>query len=296
MSWLRAASTILICTSGLLAAQELPQPPVMFRTRTDIVQVNVSVKSGGSYVRNMQPKDFELKDNGVVQEIDSVLSDAVPVDVTLVVDVSSSVINSLAAFRADVARIAELLRPEEQMRLITFDTYVREIVPMQAAARRPPVNEIRLGDTTSLNDALLFALSRAARPDRRHLVFVFTDGYDTSSLLDYTALPEIASRADGTLLHIVLVRPNVVPDAKAARDFGFLSEAAVRTGGAMDQPRPKEDLVNSFEQAIDAFRQSYVVSFTPSGPKQEGWHTLSVFVRTPGSFDVRARQGYYGAQ
>jgi hypothetical protein len=197
-------------------------------------------------------------------------------------------------FRNDVARIAELLRPEEQMRLVTFDTYVREIVPMQAAVKRPPVNEIRLGDATSLNDALLFSLSRASRKDRRHLVFVFTDGYDTSSVLDYTALPEIASRAEGALLHIVLVRPNVVPDARATRDFGFLSEAAVRTGGAVDPPRPKDDLVDSFEEAIGAFRQSYVVSFSPSGPKQEGWHTLSVsVVRRSGSFDVRARQGYY---
>jgi hypothetical protein len=262
-----------------------------FRSSTDIVPVYVSVRSGGSFVQGLEVKDFELSDNGVTQEVDNVSSDAVPIDVTLVVDTSSSVINSLTAFRADVGRITELLRPEEQMRLITFDSDVREILPMQPPPKKPPVSEIRLGDATSLNDGLLFALARDRRADRRHLVFVFTDGYDTFSVLDYGALPEIASRADA-LLHVVLVRPNVVPDARSSRDFALITEAAVRTGGAIYQSSGRNDIVASFQEAIEAFRRSYVVVFAPKD-KKEGWHALTVKVVKSGDYDVRARQGYY---
>jgi len=284
--------SVVLAGVVLVSAAAVAARPGQFRSSVDIVPVYVSVRSGGSFVQNLEAKDFELTDNGVRQEVESVLSDAVPIDVTLVVDTSNSVINSLAAFKSDVSRIAALLRPEEQMRLVTFDTDVREILPMQPPPSRPPVSEIRLGDATSLNDALLFSMARAPRQDRRHLVFVFTDGYDTSSLLGYGALPEIASRADA-LLHIVLVRPNVMPTARSSRDFALLSEAAVRTGGATNSPRGKDDIVESFQEAIQAFRRSYVVSFNPKDVKNEGWHTLGVKILKQGDFDIRARQGYY---
>ena len=288
---LTAASAIsLLSASGMIAA--VPQQS-MFRGRVDLVPVYASVTSGGDLVRGLSAKDFGLLDNDVPQQIDDLSSERVPIDVTLLIDTSSSVIRSLDVFRADVVRIANLLQPEEQVRLLTFDSRVRQITPMQAPTVRLPVDAIRLGDDTSLNDGVLFALARARRPDRRHLVFVFTDGRDTSSVLDSGALLSIASRADA-LLHIALVQSNDRPDGTFAAHLALLSEAAARTGGALYLPSARDSgLMSAFERAIEAFRGSYVLYFSPTGVPREGWHTLQVSVERPGNYEVRARQGYF---
>jgi VWFA-related protein len=234
-----------------------------------------------------------LTDRGVPQTVEVASTDAVPIDVTLVVDTSRSVINSLPLFRSEVQSIVAALQPNEQIRLITFDTEVRQILAMQPPSDRPPVQQITLGDTTSLADALGLALARARRPDRRHLVFVFTDGYDTASMLGYGALPEIASHTD-SLVHIALVRPSGA-DLPSVGAIGALATAAARTGGSLYPPTQNDGgIVAAFQRAIDDFRHSYVLFFTPTGVEGPGWHELSVKVNKPGGYDVRAREGYFG--
>ncbi len=287
--------TFVALTAGVaiaISASPRAQGPV-FSASTGVVPVYVSVRAGGGTVGELQSSDFALTDRGVTQTLGLVSSDSVPIDVTLVVDTSSSVINSLPLFRSEVQAIVGQLQPNEQIRLITFDAEVRQILAMQAPSERPPVQQIQLGDTTSLADALAFALARALRSDRRHLVFVFTDGYDTSSILGYGALPELASHTD-SIVHIALVRPSGT-DLPSVGAIGALASAAARTGGSLYQPTQNVGgIVTAFQRAIEDFRHSYVLYFTPTDVAASGWHDISVKVTKPGNFEVRAREGYFG--
>jgi VWFA-related protein len=272
---------------------QAPQRPATFRSVTGAVPVQVSVRQGRSYLRDLTAADFELYDNGVRQDVTAVAADALLTDVTLVVDTSGSVIRSLNRFKSDVKKIAGELRDGEQVRLLTFDSDVHEIAPMQDASEKIDVDRVRSGDMTSLNDALLFALARAPRPDRRHVVFLFTDGYDNASVTGYGALPELAARADA-VLYIALVKITGVPDAYPTRSMEALRSAASRTGGVFFPPADDGvDVVDAFRRALDSFRHGYVVYFTPKDATP-GWHTLSVKLARPGTYDVQARQGYFG--
>jgi VWFA-related protein len=283
------AGLVLVAMAGSVPARG---QNLMFRLSTDLVPVYVSIRDGGSIVSGLRPEDFTLTDRGVRQTVEVASSDAVPIDVSLVVDTSRSVINSLARFRADVTAIVNQLRPDEQIRLITFDTDVRQILNMQPPSVNPPTNEIRLGETTSLVDAMVMALARPRRPERRHLVFVFTDGYDTSSVLAYGALPDLVTRTD-SLVHIALVKPSGV-DLPSAAAVAALSTAASRTGGALYPPALGDTgIVAAFQRAIDNFRHSYVLYFTPTDVPGAGWHNIGVQVLKPGTFDIRAREGYF---
>jgi VWFA-related protein len=275
-----------------LSAVPVAQNPT-FRTSTDMVPVYVSVRTGGDTVGALQPADFSIADRGVAQKVEMVSADAVPIDVTLVVDTSRSIINSLPLFRTEVQAIVAALLPNEQIRLITFDTEVRQILAMQSPSDRPPVQQIQLGDSTSLADALVMALARAHRPDRRHLVFVFTDGVDTSSILGYGALAEIASHTH-SIVHIALVKPSG-SDLPSVDAMSALASAAARTGGSLYPPTQNQGgIVAAFQRAIDDFRHSYVLYFTPTDVPGSGWHDISVRVSKPGNFQVRAREGYFG--
>ena len=285
---------VLPLALAIAAAGPRAQQQPTFRSVSDLVAVQVSVHTARSVVSGLTASDFELMDNGVRQEISAVSADKVSADVTLVVDTSGSVIRSLDRFKSDVRRMADELRPNEQLRLITFDTGVREVLPMAPAARRLPVDAIRSGDLTSLLDAMLMALARAPRPDRRALVFVFTDGYDNASLLGYSALPALAGRVDA-VLHIVLVKVTGVPTPAVNPAFDALGAAAARTGGTLYPPgEAPADVVAAFKLALEAFRHGYVLYYSPAGVARGGWHDINVRVTRPGAFDVQARQGYGG--
>jgi VWFA-related protein len=286
--------TLVTLVLAIASAGPRAQQQPTFRSVSDLVAVQVSVHTARSVVSGLAAADFELTDNGVRQEISAVSADKVSADVTLVVDTSGSVIRSLDRFKSDVRRMADELRQNEQLRLITFDTSVREVLPMAPAARRVPVDAIRSGDLTSLLDAMLMALARAPRPDRRHLVFVFTDGYDNASLLGYSALPALAGRVDA-VLHIVLVKVTGVPTPAVNPAFDALAAAAERTGGALYPPgEAPADVVAAFRLALEAFRHGYVLYYSPAGVTRGGRHDIKVRVTRPGTFEVQARQGYGG--
>lgn len=301
MTAARVGILVLAGAIPVLAGQSQPanqepqqqQPRPTFRTSTDVVPVHVFVRSERSAVSGLTAADFQLFDNGVRQEITAVSADKLAVDVTLVVDTSGSVVRSLGRFKSDVKDIVKQLRNDEQVRLITFDSDLREVFPMQDASKKVPVDEIRLGDMTSLLDAMLFAVARAPRPDRRHLVFVFSDGYDNASLVGYRAIADLATRSEATL-YVVLAKVTGVPDNRPD-EIAALSAAATRTGGTFFPPTDESrDIAAAFKRALETFRHGYVLYFTPANVTREGWHEITVQVTKPGVYDVHARQGYFG--
>ena len=284
---------LLAIGAATLAAQDAQRPT--FRAISDSVPVPVSVLKGKEFVKGLGLGDFELYDNGVKQQVVAVSPATFAVDVTLVVDTSGSVIGSLDRFRSDVKEIARMLRQDEEVRLLTFDSEVRQAIPMQPASRSLPVDRIVTGDMTSLVDALVFALARASRPDRRHLVFVFTDGYDNASVMGYGAIPELAGRTDA-ILNIVLVRVSGAPNEWPNPAFDALTTAASRTGGVLLPPTgARVDVVSSFRSTLDAYRHSYTLYYAPAGVPAGGYHEITVKVTKPGEYTVRARQGYAGS-
>jgi hypothetical protein len=50
----------------------------------------------------------------------------------------------------------------------------------------------------------------------------------------------------------------------------------------------------AFKQAVADFRTSYVLRFMPTGVSKDGWHELTVRVKS-GTYEVRARKGYMAA-
>ena len=63
----------------------------MFRTSADVVAVEAAVRRDRRPVAGFTAADFELLDNGVPQEITDVSYEKLPIDVTVLLDVSASV-------------------------------------------------------------------------------------------------------------------------------------------------------------------------------------------------------------
>jgi len=284
------AIATLWCVVDICVASGFHGQQSTFRAFADVVSVDVSVKTGRVPVAGLTTADFEVLDNGVAQQLEVVSIEAVPIDVTLAVDLSTSVVPNVKAFKSDVEKFVGMLRSGDRVRIVSFSTDVREDVPMQS-----PVGPLRaewsdIGGATSLNDGLLYALLWPEASDRRHLVITFTDGIDTNSTVPNESIPTAAGRVEA-VLHAVLVPPPRMASGAYQGSLDALREAVRRTGG---ETHRLSRAVDDFTQIVADFRASYVLRYTPKGVDRPGWHTLTVHVKRPGNFTIRARQGYTG--
>ena len=275
---------------GLAVLVAAPDAQV-FRASTDVVEVDVAVRAGKTPVKGLTAADFELIDNGVKQSIDAMVIEEVPVDLTLILDVSPSTVSVVDRFRARAQQIAAMLRQKDQVRLITFATDIIELVPFRAGGEALKDSRVSSGNTTSLHDALLLSLMQPPVQGRRRLIVAFSDGVDTASVVDAATVSTVASRAE-SVLHIVLAGypGQLPPTAKSLR------AAAEETGGDLHLPGEFEDAVDGFKRVFEDFRQSYVLRYTLSGVPRYGWHDITVKLtrQTEKRYTVRAKRGYFG--
>ena len=269
-----------------LAAQIRQEP---FRATTDLVSVDVVVRDRQGIVSDLASKDFVLEDNGVRQELEAVSIDSLPIDVTLVMDVSASVTGEIERFKTNIRNMVALLRPLDRVRIITVGSTIREVEPLRTAGGvLPALRGITTETKTALNDGIFYAVARPAERDRRHLVVAFTDGSDTSSVIDGDTAVAIASQADA-VLHVVLAESGGAKE-DLDRSRAALEDSVIQTGGDIHKLR---DEVTSFREVFDGFRASYVLSYSLRGVKREGWHVVRVKIAKPGDFTVRARKRYF---
>ena len=296
------AWTLIAASLVALSAQQgqRPAPMPVFRSSTHGVTIDVSVRAGGKPVTDLTAVDFSLLDNGVRQHIQSsAIVESVPVDVTLLIDVSGSTAGAIDDYRREVTKIAAALRPEDSIRVLTFDTYLHEVVPRQPSGTPPPVDRIQTGSFTAANDALAAALLLPAEIGRRHLIFAFTDGYDNSSLLSSDEVATAASHSDATLFvgvtsalgssvyHVIV--PSFVDPLNLPRSP--LKDAAEATGG---QSEASTALASDVLRTYQAYRARYVLNYDLQGTPPSGWHAVTVTINRKGRFAIQAKRGYFG--
>ena len=170
-----------------------------------LVTVEAEVRDGNKLVRGLTADDFQVTDNGVPQKVEMVDVESLPIDLTLVVDTSGSVEPMIEQLRFYAREAATLLLVDDRFRLMTFAGEVRDVFGLQPATELPPVEKIQPDGATSIYDALTAALMRTRQADRRQIVMAYTDGIETSSVLDGSALVSVAKRSD-SVLHVFLVK------------------------------------------------------------------------------------------
>lgn len=299
---------------GLGASQERQA----FRTVTDLVSVDVSVRSGNRPVIGLRAADFEVTDNGVVQQIDLVDPGAVPLDVTIALDLSGSMVAAEADVRKQVSSLAASLPKGDRLRLMTIADEIMVPIAFDSGGAGAAVGLAPAPATalTPLYDGLAAALMTGRDTDRRHLVIAITDGLDTASALTFDALTEIARRSDSVLYlyQVSAGTPSSLgdrervdtrgiwwPPATAAPDrlAGLITlpdfaTLARSTGGWFEQGFATGRVPRRLRDTIDEFRASYVLRYRATGVERSGWHEIAVKIVKPGSFEVRARKGYQG--
>lgn len=288
-----------------------PAPPAQegrpaFRAGTEVVVVDVSVEERGRPLRGLQAGDFEILDDGVPQAISGLSYAQLPIDVTVAFDLSGSVSGFvLDQLRRAMRQLRADLQADDRLRILTFNHRVVRILDLTApvAAIDEAFAQLRPGGGSAILDTLAVALVAPTTPDRRYLTVLFSDGHDTSSVNDPSALLDIVRRTRPTVVAVLpsdLIRPRVIrsdevvvrPDQDAvALTQQVYSVLARESGGRTITIQPNQNLSQTFAEVLRQFRASYVLYFTPTGVAPGGVHELTVRVKREG-VDVRARREY----
>jgi VWFA-related protein len=315
----RAAPEAGLKPCATCGAQEL------FRSGVEGIVIPVSVRSGNKPVSGLTAADFELRDNGVVQELQNVAAEKIPIDVTLLLDLSSSVDGPmLQRLKTAVADTAGLLRPDDRIRLVAISQVLREVFGFRPKAGAMPLDSLAAEGATSLYDGMAVTMMRPTEIGRRQLIVAFTDGRDSTSIIDQSSAKAIARLTDAVATVVVPVtagradvsrrlsqRAGGAPDSLAGSANvtvngqgpggvapegvpPILGEIVTPTAGQVLTLAPSDSISRVFRTVLDDFRATYVLQYVVKGVESSGWHDVDVTVKNRGKYDIRARKGYLG--
>ena len=288
----RLLAVVGICIAATVAV--LGQPT--FRASVDVVRIDAAVMNGLAPVPGLTVDNFVVSDNGVVQELESVSLDAVPLSLTMVLDTSGSMMGErIHDLISAVTTLSKELRPQDSAALITFSEPMRFLVPMtrERAPLLTALSRIVADGYTSLNDAVFMGLQM--RPvdvgETRPVLLVFSDGVDSSSWLSSAQLIESARRSRMLTLVVELVGSN---DGGPVRSSAVLRDLASASGGRHWVAQNSRDLRSLFDKALNELRARYLLTYVPKGVSREGWHDVKVTLKGARG-EVTARPGYFAA-
>jgi Ca-activated chloride channel family protein len=284
-------------------AGQPPQTP--FRTAVDLVSLNVTVTEGtGKYVTDLAAQDFAVFEDGVKQDVTFFTRTNLPIALALLLDTSASMENKLQTAQEAAIGFAKRLRQQDLAEVVDFDSRVvvlqgfsNSVAELEQAIRRTSA-----GGSTSLYNAVYIALkdlkkivAKSSDDIRRQAIVLLSDGEDTSSLLPFEEVLDLAKRSETAIYSIGLrAGEGTGVSAKGFKEAEFvMRQFSQETGGRSFFPNQIGDLAGIYGQISDELSSQYTVGYTSKNPKRDGsWRRVVVRVVRP-NLTARTKLGYF---
>jgi Ca-activated chloride channel family protein len=290
---------VAVTAIASLSAQEKQ----IFRATVDVVSLNVTVvNTDNHYVTDLGENEFTIFEDGTKQELIFFNRTSLPIALSLLIDTSASMENRLQIAQEAAIGFAKKLRPQDLAQVVDFDSRVEitqnftNSVPDLERAIRATV----AGGSTSLHNALYISLKELAKIKakseddvRRRAIVVLSDGEDTSSLVTYEEVLELAKRSE-TALYTIGLQPREAPASKGFREAEFvLRQLAQETGGRAFFITRVEDLKDVYGTIANELSSQYTIGYaSKNGRRDGGWRRVVVQVSRAGAI-ARTKRGYY---
>jgi Ca-activated chloride channel family protein len=275
-----------------------------FRSAIDVVSMNVTVTDPtNKYITDLAEQDFEIFEDGVKQELTLFNRSNLPVALSLLIDTSSSMEDRMATAQDAAIGFVRKLRPTDLGEVIGFDS--RAEVLQKFTSNLPDLEQaIRktvAGGSTSLNNALYISLKglkkipiRQEEEIRRQAIILLSDGEDTSSLVTFEDVLDLARRSETAIYAIGLMEDSASGQSKGFREATYaLRQLTNDTGGRAFFPADVRSLANVYGQIYDELSSQYTIGYTSKNPRRDGaWRRIVVRVARP-NVQARTKQGYF---
>ena len=291
---------VVLLSVGLIIGLSAQQPS--FRAGVDIVSLNVTVTDAAShYITDLEEGDFLVFEDGIKQNVTFFSRRQSPIALSLLLDSSASMEEHLPVLQTAATNFVHKLKSNDIAQVIDFDSRVeiRQGFTGNQAELDAAISQLAAGGSTSLHNAIYIALKelrkvRAVNEEdvRRQALIVFSDGEDTSSLVSFDEVLDLAKRSETSIYTIALRGADV--QAKGFREAEFVMRTlAQETGGRAFFPAKIEDLNGVYSQIADELASQYTLGYTSANPRRDGaWRRIVVQVSRP-NVTPRTKKGYY---
>ncbi|HEX6973976.1 MAG TPA: VWA domain-containing protein [Vicinamibacterales bacterium] len=295
------AATLAASEQGAPAGS-VQQQPGRIRTGVELVSLNVTVTDGTKFVTGLQQEDFEVFEDGAQQAVSFFSNIQQPTALAVLLDTSNSMEEKLPTAQEAAVGFAKRMRPSDTIEVIDFNSQVRIVQPFTSdvAALERAIRGTTVNGSTSLYNAIYISLkelkkerARSADEIRRQAIVVLSDGDDTSSLVQYDEVLDLAKRSETAIYAIGLRQAESGRPRFKEAEF-VLRQLAGETGGRAFFPNSVAELPKIYQTISDELSTQYSLAYTSKNPLKNGaWRRIVVRVKPPG-LTARTRQGYYG--
>ena len=301
---LRSLTVALVISSAATAIAQEPDQPA-FRTGVDLVALNVTVTDENDrYVTDIDVEGFQLFEDGAQQEVTFFTRIQLPIALALLMDTSASMADRMSTAQEAAIGFAERLRTQDLASIIDFDSRVDILHEFTNSldALTSAIRQTSAGGSTSLYNAIYISLKELAKIGaaataeeeiRRQAIVMLSDGEDTSSLVGFEEVLELAKRSN-TIIYSIGLRSRDIRPRRGFREADFvLRQLAQETGGRTFFPEQVEDLPEIYQRISDELSSQYTLGYVSKNPIRDGrWRRVVVRVDRP-NVGARTKQGYY---
>lgn len=299
------------------------------RVNSNLVVVPVSVTDAMGQPRlGLKEVDFHVEEEGRPQQIAQMGDpEQVPLDIAVLIDVSSSV-DARFVFEQNAAAafLRQILKPGDRAAVFAIDQTPKMVQGLTGAelAAQKLLTIAPAKSFTAFFDTVIAAeryLDQASSPGRRRLILVISDGDDTARINDlYTAqsskgnyqlsgmdvqlrfieqsLAGVVTEVQKAEVTFYSINPSgntMHLNVRIARGETGMERIARATGGNAFVPRDDTELPDIFRRIGSEIRTQYLIQYysdNQSADRQK-YRRISVTTPTQPALKVRAREGYY---
>ena len=300
-----ALATALAASLLTTAQQPTPAGQPSFRSAIDVVSMNVTVTDSTTrYVTDLEEKDFEVFEDGVKQDLVLFNRSNLPVALSLLIDTSSSMEDRMAIAQDAAIGFIRKLRPADLGEVIGFDSRaeVLQRFTNNPADLEQAIRKTVAGGSTSMNNALYISLKglkkvpvKQEEEIRRQAIVLLSDGEDTSSLVTFDDVLDLARRSETAIYAIGLMEDATNGgQPKGFREATYaLRQLATDTGGRAFFPLDIKSLASVYGQIYDELSSQYTIGYTSKNGRRDGaWRRIVVRVTRP-NLTARTKLGYF---
>jgi len=297
---------VAISTSGAEGRSLRTTPAITVDEELDIElqQLYVTVTQGDQRVLHLTRDDFNIIDNGELQDMVTFEPGDVPLTAAILVDASFSMkgdrlrlaVQGAQSFVRDMKELDEASLILFSDRLLYATDFTREPEAMATA-----LSEVRAGGGTAINDHLYLALKWLEAEQGRRVVILLTDGIDIESTLPMENVLWMVGRSQTLVYWIRLLADEAGLSRFTSwrnaeghrRELSLLAQAVTESGGRIVNIGSLEESERVFREILSELREQYVLGYYPKQNVNDGsWHQVRVRIRGGSSYSVRTREGY----
>jgi Ca-activated chloride channel family protein len=294
--------TIVAAAGACLLSVTLVAQQGKFRAGIELVSLSVTVTEAARYVTGLEQDDFEVFEDGARQTVTFFSKVQQPIALAILLDTSNSMEDKLATAQEAAIGFVRRMKKDDVSEVIDFNSrvfipqgFTNDVSALERAIRQTSVN-----GSTSLYNAIYVSLrglkderAKSAEEIRRQAIVVLSDGDDTSSLIEYDDVLDLAKRSE-TAIYAIGLRQQETGRGKFKEAEFVLRQLSQETGGRVFFPTNIAELPKIYEQISEELASQYSIAYSSKNPMRNGaWRRIDVRVKKPG-LTARARRGYYG--